>query len=78
LRLRPSGDGGNDMGTVIQFQAAQRSARGPRSIAGKSESAAIIILPVIRIERYADTPTGDLEPEASTPRRRRRRRANRS
>jgi hypothetical protein len=66
------------MGTVIHFQAAQRSARGPRSIADKSESAAIIILPVIRIERYADAPTGDLEPEASTPRRRRRRRANRS
>ena len=34
----------------------------------------LIILPVIRIERYAETPTGDLEPEASTPRRRRRRR----
>jgi hypothetical protein len=65
------------MGTVINFQAAQRSARGPRPIAGTSESAAVIILPVVRIERYAETPTGDLEPEATTPRRRRRRRANR-
>jgi len=66
------------MGTVINFPAARPSARRPRPIADKSESAAVIILPVIRIERYAETPTGDLEPEASTPRRRRRRRANRS
>jgi hypothetical protein len=66
------------MGTVINFQAALRSARGPRSIAGKSESAAVIILPVIRIERYAETPTTDFEPEANSRRRRRRRRANRS
>jgi hypothetical protein len=66
------------MGTVINFQAARRSARGPKSIAGKCESAAVIILPVIRIERYAQAPTGNFEPEATTPRRRRRRRANRS
>jgi hypothetical protein len=45
----------------------------------KSESAAVIILPVIRIERYAEGPRGDLEPEAgNSARRRRRRRANRS
>jgi hypothetical protein len=48
-------------------------------MAGTSESAAIIILPVVRIERYVDAPSGDLEPEAgSTARRRRRRRAHRS
>jgi hypothetical protein len=67
------------MGTVINFQPAGRAARGSSSMAGTSQSAAIIILPVIRIERYAETPSGDLEPEAgSTARRRRRRRANRS
>lgn len=67
------------MGTVINFPTAERAARGPDSMAGKSESAAIIILPVIRIERHAEAPSGDLEPEAgSTARRRRRRRANRS
>jgi hypothetical protein len=67
------------MGLVINFQAAGRTARVPRSMAGKSESAAVIILPVIRIERYAEAPTGDFEPEASgSSYRRRRRRANRS
>jgi hypothetical protein len=67
------------MGTVINFQPAGRAARGSSLMAGTSESAAIIILPVIRIERYAEAPSGDLEPEAgSTARRRRRRRAHRS
>ncbi len=65
------------MGTVISFPAVGHTARGSRSIAGRSESATVIILPVIRIERYAEEPTG--EPEAGTgPRRRRRRRATRS
>jgi hypothetical protein len=67
------------MGTVINFQPAGRAARESSLMAGTSESAAIIILPVIRIERYAEAPSGDLEPEAgSTARRRRRRRAHRS
>jgi len=66
------------MGTVINFQAAARAARAPGSIAAKSESAAVIILPVIRIERHVEAPSGDLEPQlGSTARRRRRRRANR-
>jgi hypothetical protein len=67
------------MGTVINFQPAGRAARGASLMAGTSESAAIIILPVVRIERYAEAPSGDLEPEAgSTARRRQRRRAHRS
>jgi hypothetical protein len=71
--------GGNDMGTVINFQPARRTARGPGPMADRSEPAAVIILPVIRIERYAEPPSGDVEPEASsTARRRRRRRAHRS
>ena len=66
------------MGTVINFQAVARATRAPGSIAAKSESAAVIILPVIRIERHAGTPSGDLEPQpGSAQRRRRRRRANR-
>jgi len=48
-------------------------------IAGTSESATVIILPVIRIERYAEEPTGGLAPEAGIgSRRRRRRRVTRS
>jgi len=67
------------MGTVISFPAVGHTARGSRSITGRSESATVIILPVIRIERYAEEPTGGVEPEANTgPRRRRRRRATRS
>jgi hypothetical protein len=67
------------MGTVISFPAVERTARASKSIGGKSESATVIILPVIRIERYIDEPTGTIEPEAqSSPRRRRRRRATRS
>jgi hypothetical protein len=48
-------------------------------MARTSEPAVVIILPVIRIERYAEAPNGSLEPEAgSTARRRRRRRTQRS
>ena len=67
------------MGTVISFPAVERTARGSRAIAGKSGSATVVILPVIRIERYVEEPTGYFEPEAGRgPRRRRRRRASRS
>src|SRR5713226_405486 len=71
--------GGSDMGAVISFPAVGRTARSSRSIAGRSESATVIILPVVRIERYADAPTGGFEPEANSgPRRHRRLRATRS
>lgn len=67
------------MGTVISFPVVERTARAPRLIADRSESATVIILPVIRIERYVEEPIGGFEPEASSsPRRRRRRRASRS
>ena len=66
------------MGTVINFRPAGRAAREPSSMARTSEPAVVIILPVIRIERY-EAPNGSLEPEAgSTARRRRRRRTQRS
>jgi hypothetical protein len=65
------------MGSVISFPAAGRAAQSSRSIAAKAESATVIILPVIRIERFVEP--SDFEPEASSgPRRRRRRRATRS
>jgi hypothetical protein len=63
------------MGTVIGFpEREQRKSRAKRLIAAKSESATVIILPVIRIERMVE------EPEQSatrSQRRRRRRRASR-
>ena len=67
------------MGTVISFPAAARFGRGPRSLAVKPETATVIILPVIRIERYTEHDTKGSEPATSpSSRRRRRPRANRS
>ncbi|TMJ34224.1 MAG: hypothetical protein E6G96_02495 [Alphaproteobacteria bacterium] len=68
------------MGTVINFRPVACTARRARSIARKSESATVIILPVIRIERYTgESTTTGLDPLSSSgPRRRGRPRANRS
>jgi hypothetical protein len=64
------------MGTVIGFPEQARGVRPPRWRGASSESATVIILPVIRIERYSEEPA---ERSASrSQRRRRRRRASRS
>lgn len=63
------------MGTVVTFPEA-RSARG--GIAAPAGSATVIILPVVRIERYDDGPPGDVEPSNSSSGRKRRRRASRT
>ncbi|MBX9777879.1 MAG: hypothetical protein K2Y71_26160 [Xanthobacteraceae bacterium] len=64
------------MGTVVEFPELGRSTRDGRVIGMRAESATVIILPVIRIERYDDEPA---ERGASrSQRRRRRRRASRS
>jgi len=71
--------GGKDMGTVINFRPAGRAPRDSSLMARTSGPAVVIILPVVRIERYDETPNAGLEPEAgSTARRRRRRRTQRS
>jgi hypothetical protein len=68
-----------EMGTVINFPAVARTARAPRAAAGKAPSATVIILPVIRIERYAEAPAGySLMELSSMQRRRRRRRSSRA
>ena len=64
------------MGTVVAFPEARTPAR--ESIDIQAGSATVIILPVIRVERYDEGPSGDVEPTASTPGRRRRRRASRT
>ncbi len=64
------------MGTVVAFPEARSGARdGVSPVAG---SATVIILPVIRIERYDDDPPGHAEPSSSSPGRKRRRRASRT
>jgi hypothetical protein len=63
------------MGTVIGFPEREQRTRAKRLIAAKSESATVIILPVIRIERFIDEPEHTV---TRSQRRRRRRRASRS
>jgi len=62
------------MGTVIRFPLEDRIADGRRP--GVVEPAAIIILPVIRVERRVEEPADDQAPAGKAPRRRRRRRAS--
>jgi len=64
------------MGTLIRFPRERCAARATWHARERLE-ATIIILPVIRIERMPDDPSG-LEPDASaTAGRKRRRRASR-
>jgi hypothetical protein len=63
------------MGTVIAFSEHEHRVRSKRVVLSeKSESATVIILPVIRIERFDDASP----PASRSQRRRRRRRASRS
>jgi hypothetical protein len=66
------------MGTVINFRPVPGTGQGSKSIVCRSESATVIILPVVRIERYDDEPSGSIEPDSSSGPRRRRRPASRS
>ena len=63
------------MGTVIHFPEGQRSTRN-RYEGATGEPAAVIILPVVRIDRSPDEPSDNLE--SGSGGRRRRRRASRS
>jgi hypothetical protein len=63
------------MGMVIGFPEHGRAVRQGRLIT-RPESATVIILPVIRIERYSDEPSADTA--SPSQRRRRRRRAARA
>jgi hypothetical protein len=62
------------MGTIINFPEGRRSARELQS--GIGETATIMILPVVRIERPNDSPP--TEASANGHGRKRRRRARRS
>ena len=64
------------MGTVVTFPEARSAAR--HGFDPQTGSATVIILPVVRIERYEDGPSGDIEPSSSSPGRKRRRRASRT
>jgi hypothetical protein len=68
------------MGTIVRFPEGQRPLGGGRFVDANSEPASIIILPVIRVERQPDKPSGGLTDDGtgSSSGRRRRRRAARS
>ncbi|HEY0219093.1 MAG TPA: hypothetical protein VGC26_04900 [Afipia sp.] len=66
------------MGTIIEFPkgAATRRSGSNMDSAPRMQSATVVILPVIRIERYAEEPAGGHGPEeGAAPGRRRKRRA---
>jgi hypothetical protein len=60
--------GGKQMGTVVNFPGVRRGGRGGKSIVKNAQSAIVIILPTIRIERYQPY---EPEPIRAQPRRRR-------
>jgi hypothetical protein len=65
-----------DMGTIIEFPADAASRRLGSTMAARSEGPGqVVILPVVRIERHAETVDGRGPEEGATPGRRRRRRA---
>lgn len=66
------------MGIVVEFPAevAERRAAPDVNMVSRGGTATILILPAIRIERYADDTSGGIGPEEGTaPGRRRKRRA---
>ena len=54
------------MGTVIRFPDERRLAWSSAAAAAAGP-ASIVILPVIRIERQSDEPSGGIAPQAGTP-----------
>jgi hypothetical protein len=66
-----------EMGTVVEFPvgaAARREGESAYQVP-RQGSATVVILPVIRIERYAEETRGDSGPNERTTGRRRKRRA---
>ena len=67
------------MGRIVEFPEGRRPMRGIEQPLAQNESAHIIILPVVRIERHPDEPSDGLVNGAgASSGRRRRRRASRS
>ncbi len=62
------------MGMVIRFPDVWRNARLVEGNSGQGDSATVIILPVVRIERQTDNSPGGIEPGTSAASGRRRRR----
>ncbi len=65
------------MGTVVEFPVGAAVRREGESAyqVPREGSATVVILPVVRIERYAEETRGDSGPKEGTTGRRRKRRA---
>jgi len=61
------------MATIIVFPA-ERCRAGSGLMDARGDGGSVIILPVIRIERYGDSPSDGVEPRSSSPRGKRRKR----
>jgi hypothetical protein len=61
------------MGHVVEFPEGRRMLRSLDTAGTQKQSAHIIILPVVRIERHPDKPSDGLEGATASGRRRRRR-----
>jgi hypothetical protein len=66
------------MGTVVTFPESRRILRDACVNDAQNASATIIILPVVRVERYSDEPSDGRSAGPAVPGRRRRRRTTRS
>lgn len=80
-RVPPAQEAGRsgeiEMGIIVEFpaDAAARRAGPDMNMVPREGTATILILPAIRIERYAETSDGIGPGEGTAPGRRRRRRA---
>jgi hypothetical protein len=63
------------MGIVVSFPEVRSAGRDAGD--ARAGSATVIILPVVRIERYDEGPPSDAEPSSMSSGRKRRRRASR-
>jgi hypothetical protein len=61
------------MGTVINLFERRPATRAEDNAERRAGPATVVILPVIRIERYEDAPAGRIGTRATSVRRRRRR-----
>jgi hypothetical protein len=64
------------MGSVVAFPEVRSTARD--ALDARAGSATVIILPVVRVERYDEGPPSDAEPSSMSSGRKRRRRASRT
>lgn len=63
------------MGSIVKFPEDRRQFGGGRAVAADSEAGRVVILPVVRIERPAESKADGRGDGSDTPRPRRRRRS---